>query len=161
MLLAFLRHPEVTVVQYHGLMFDGGIWALYRKDRECGEYVEIGPAPVLPWFYEAAVGASYATVAVDWAKTMAVQSRLCGEESYDEIAAGLFVPGDQRTLIVHNAGDAQTVELRVAPDAHAESLATPDVSALYHRAPPEIRDTQIHDGHLELPARSVTRVTWT
>lgn len=157
MLLAMLRHPSVTIAQYHALFFDGGVYSLFRRDRESGGYRQIGPAGLFRWFNEAAnLGATYERMHVPGARMVAGGGLV--DESYPEIEAAAFERDGRRVVFVHNASpDAHTLSLGGAP-ARVEALVARPGDDL-SRGTPEPVDLPASEV-LDVPGWSVVRAEW-
>jgi len=55
-LMTFLRHPSVTITEYHMLNFSGSPMSLYRYDSQSQSYVPISSTIILKWFNQVANG---------------------------------------------------------------------------------------------------------
>jgi hypothetical protein len=158
-LIAMLTHPQVTVIQYHALLFDGGLTAVFGRDAN-GGYVPSGPADLLRWFFAAArPGARCTRMLVDGAERLPGGGAV--DEGYHAVDAVLFEGGGTRTLLVHNAGREDVVvdvaRLLPNPPTTAEVMSTPDLAEVLDGRTRPIE--QIEAGaRLRAPALSVCRV---
>jgi hypothetical protein len=162
MLMTFLRHPSVTLTEYHMLNFSGGALSLYRYDMQSKGYVPIGSAAILEWFNQAANGgATYQRLKVDGAKW--VNSSVTTEEGYYDIEAVQFQEESTTTLIIHNAS-AEAKRLSVSglvsgrlPTKIESAVVVPTED--YSSAAPPVREIEPAN-EIEIPAYSVTRTRW-
>lgn len=161
--LSLLRHPAVTVVNYHALFFDGGLMSLFRTAPDHG-YVPVGGNRLLAWFHEAANhGALYHPLRLEGVLQREAKGTLLGEK-FDEVAAALLEKKERFYLLLHNAvSETRQVDLALlglptAPTL-AEVMETPDLAEDFSRATPPVRaltPAQV----LDLPPFSITRVIW-
>jgi hypothetical protein len=161
--LSLLRHPAVTVVNYHALFFDGGLMALFRT-LPGGGYEPVGGNRLLAWFHEAANGgAIYHPVRLEGVIQREAQGTLPGEK-FDEVAAALLEKEEAYHLIAHNAiseprqVDLSGLGLPGAPIL-VEMMETPDLAENFSSAAPPVR-TLSPASALDLPPYSITRVLW-
>ena len=154
---AFLRHPEVAVVQYFMLNFEGKTnFAVFVRDGDA-----FRPLPVveaMSWFNNAANGG------VDYRGFVAGAKVPGGgmvRESFDALEGGLFTGPNGRTLLVQNA-TASAVSIDLAPfgtdtPTRIESLAPSLTSS--DRSPAEVL-TIAPAASIALAPYSLTRVIW-
>ncbi len=163
-MLAMLRRPEVTVVNYHALFARGDLSSIFRQDAN-GRWVPVNAASVLHLFFEAARGpdAHYQRVLVDGARRITANGNIPGE-GYQDLEAALFRRGGERTLIVQNAS-AETRTIGIsdiigrADGLAADTIATPDRLISFQNAAPDPTPLQAGPS-MAFPAYSVTRVRW-
>jgi hypothetical protein len=162
MLMTFLRHPSVTMTEYHMLNFSGGPMSLYRYDSQSQSYMPTSSAIILKWFNQAANGgATYQRLKVDGTKR--VNSSVTAEEGYYDIDAVQFQKRNVTTVIIHNAS-SQTKSVSLSSIV-SDRLPTMIESALvnpiadYSTTVPVV--TTLPLAHqIEIPAYSVTRIVW-
>lgn len=161
-LLTMLAYPAVTVSAYHSLFHDGGIYALFRPNSE-GGYTPMGAAELHRWFHVAARQSdTFETLSVDGSKAV-VGGGSIADETYLDIAAGLFRGDSGTTLFAQNAS-REPVRIDVgaisadAPDL-AETMATADLAASLADAVPPVRPLPTARA-IEVPPRSITRFVW-
>jgi hypothetical protein len=162
MLMTFLRHPSVTMTEYHMLNFSGGPMSLYRYDSQSQSYVPISSAIILRWFNQAANGgATYQRLKVDGANW--VNSSTTAEEGYYDIEAVQFQKGNAATIIIHNcASETRTVSLTgIVPDRLPTVIesALVNPTANYSSTAPPVTELPVAN-QVEIPAYSVTRIIW-
>jgi hypothetical protein len=162
MLMTFLRHPSVTMTEYHMLNFSGSPMSLYRYDIQSRNYIPISAAIILKWFDQAANGeAIYQRLKVDGARW--VNSSMTTEESYNDIEAVQFRKESTITTIIHNTS-AESKKL-VVSGLVSGRLPTRIESALviptddYSSVAPTVRQLEPAN-EITIPAYSVTRVVW-
>jgi len=162
MLMTFLRHPSVTMTEYHMLNFSGGPMSLYRYDSQSQSYVPISSAVILKWFNQAANGgATYQRLKVDGANW--VNSSTTAEEGYYDIEAVQFQKGNAATIIIHNcSSETKTVSLTgIVPDRLPTVIesALVNPTANYSSTAPPVTELPVAN-QVEIPAYSVTRIIW-
>jgi len=162
MLMTFLRHPSVTMTEYHMLNFSGGPMSLYRYDAKSKTYVPISSAIILKWFNQAANGgATFQRLQVEGAKW--VHSSATPEEGYYDIEVAQFQKGNTTTLIIHNAS-AEARRLSVSGLVSGKLPTKIECSVVvpiddYSSVAPPVKGMEPAE-EIEIPAYSVTRVVW-
>jgi hypothetical protein len=162
MLMTFLRHPSVTMTEYHMLNFSGGPMSLYRYDSQSQSYVPISSAIILKWFNQAANGgATYQRLKVDGARW--VNSSVTAEEGYYDIEAVQFRKENTTTIIIHNtSSETKSVSLSGIVSGRLPTViesALVDPTADYSSTAPLVEALAVAN-QIEIPAYSVTRMVW-
>lgn len=161
MFLAFLRHPEITVSNFHMLSFNGQVHSVFSP--EGGKYAMTGPGVVIKWFHQAARGpALYQKIRILGANRIPGRG-LIREESYLDFEAGLFEREDRFTLISQNAGRTPVrIDLASLLDGEKvqeiEFFTTPDLMKNHLRSPEIKKITP--SSVFQAPALSLIRVIW-
>lgn len=161
MLLAILRHPEVTHELFFTLNFDPPQQSQFVRDANGGYHAE--PATqILGWFDHAANGGARFLRVVE-RDASPVSPGVSFGDSYREVEGAVFVSADQTTLILQNAGpSARTFDPtdggRLPAPRSIEIIATPDLNDAARHA---VQITTIPTaGSFAVPAYSVVRVIW-
>jgi hypothetical protein len=160
--MTFLRHPSVTMTEYHMLNFSGGPMSLYRYDAQTRSYVPISSAVILKWFNEAANGGSTCRrLNVDGARL--INSSVTAVESYYDIEALEFQKGGITTVIIHNASP-ESKRLSVSglvsgrlPTMIESALVVPAED--YSKSAPIVQVLPTSN-EIEIPPYSVNRIVW-
>jgi hypothetical protein len=161
MVLAYLRHPEITKALYFTLNFQVPHYSQFVHAAD-GSWKPDQAAQILTWFDHAAnAGANFQRVVEPGAAPIAGDARV--NDSYLAIEGGVFKREGQTILIIQNAGNTDRSYDprdggRVSAPASVEILATPDLNDQEERAAIVRKVTAI--GPITLPALSVMRVVW-
>lgn len=161
MLLAILRHPEVTRELFFTLNFDPPKQSYFVRAGD-GSYRPEPVAKILGWFNHAGNrGASFQRVVERGASP--VSPGVSFGDSYREIEGAVFVSTGQTTLILQNAGATTrtfdpTDGGRLPTVKSVEIIATSDLNDSERRAVQV--DHVATAGPFTVPAYSVVRVVW-
>jgi hypothetical protein len=162
-LLTALSYPPVRWMAIHALYGNGNQWAPLRRLPE-GGYGPWGVFQLLRLFHGSVNGgAAYSGVTLDGTSRHPGNGTI-PEETYADVAAGLFERGGETHLLVQNATPISAVldvgSLDIGAPARIDAIVTPDLTDLAAVTPPETRH---HDGGLriELPPYSLQRMVWT
>lgn len=161
MLLAMLRHPEVTRELFFTLNFDARGYSYFVRGAD-GSYHPEPVAQILGWIDRAAnSGARFQRVVEQGAAPLS--PGVSSGDAYREVEGALFLSADQTTLILQNSGArARTFDpadggRRPAPRS-VEMISTSDLNDSENHA------VQINNlpatGPLPVPPYSVMRVVW-
>lgn len=162
--LAMLRHPQVTMANFHSATFAGNLMASFTRIN--GVYTAINATSVLHWFFSASRGpdSHYQQLTVEGGQRLRADGAIPGEH-FNEIEAAIFRQGRRRTLIVQNAWKTpHQLDLRdVAPPqakVTADTIATPDLLANFEKGAPQPVPLA-SDPVIVIPPYSVSRIVWT
>jgi hypothetical protein len=162
-MLTALTYPAVRWMTIHALYGNGNQWAPLRRLPE-GGYGPWGVFQLLRLFHGSVNGGgAYSGVTLD-GTSLHQGNGTIPEESYADVAAGLFERDGETHLLVQNATPTSAVldvgSLDIGAPARIDAIVTPDLTDLAAITPPETRD---HDGGLriELAPYSLQRMVWT
>ncbi|MCP5433168.1 MAG: hypothetical protein H6923_07850 [Alphaproteobacteria bacterium] len=163
-LLVFLRHPTVTVTNYHALFASGNLSSLFRR-RPGGGYQPTTAASLFKWVDEASKGPGvrYRQLTVDGAARVDGKTTIEGE-SYEDVMGGLFEREASAVAIVQNAAlEAKKLDVSglmggKAP-VSAEAMGADDLRQSYEQELPPVKSLTISP-EIELPAHSIVRLAW-
>jgi hypothetical protein len=160
MLLAILRHPEVTRELFFTLNFDPPQQSRFVRDTK-GSYHPDPATQIIGWLNRAANGARLQRV-IERDGSQISQGVAFGD-SYREVKGAVFVSAGQTTLILQNASSrARTYDptdggRRPVPKG-IEVVVTPDLNDSQRRA---VQVNSISGaGPFAVPGYSVVRVVW-
>jgi hypothetical protein len=161
MVLAFLRHPEVTRELFFTLNFVPERQSQFVRAAGGGWRPEPG-TQVLGWFDHAANGGARYQRVVERGTTP-VSPGVSFGDSYREVEGAVFISGGQTTLILQNAGAAArtfdpTDGSRLPAPKSVRIIAASDLDDSERRA---VQVTDIPAaGPFAVPPYSVVRVIW-
>lgn len=161
MLLAMLRHPEVTRELFFTLNFDPVQQSRFVRATD-GSY-RPDPATQIPGWFDHAANAGARFQRVIERGTAPVSPGVSFNDSYREIEGAVFVSAGQTTLILQNASasarafDPSGGGRRPAPKS-VEIIANSDLNDSARRAVQV--DTVTAAGTFTVPPYSVVRVIW-
>ena len=161
MLLAMLRHPEVTHELFFTLNFDPPKQSYFVRSGD-GSYRPKPITQILEWFDHAANGGARFQRVVEHG-TRPISPGVSFGDSYREIEGAVFVSAGQTTLILQNAGAGPrtfdpTESGRLPAPKSVEIISTPDLNDSERRA---VQIDRIPaKSPFPIPAYSVVRVIW-
>jgi hypothetical protein len=161
MLIAMLRHPEVTRELFFTLNFDPETQSHFLRADNRG-YRPEPIAQILGWFDHAANGGARFQRVVEQGASPLSPGATFGD-SYRVIEGAVFVASGQTTLILQNAGaDERTLDPtdggRLPVPKSIEVIATPDLNDSVRRAVQV--STVPTAGPFAVPGYSVVRIIW-
>ena len=161
MLLAILRHPEVTRELFFTLNFDAQGHSYFIRGSD-GRYRPEPIAQILGWIGHAANPGSRYQRVVDQGSAP-VSPGVSAGDAYREVEGAVFQSGGQTTLILQNAGGrARTFDPaahgRLPAPTSVELISNSDLDDAEHRA---VQITALPaTGPWPVPPYSVMRIVW-
>ncbi|MCP5433170.1 MAG: hypothetical protein H6923_07860 [Alphaproteobacteria bacterium] len=164
-LLVFLRHPSVTVTNYHAMFFSGNLSSLFRRTSGPEKYAPINAASLFAWFNRASrgPGVTYTHLTIEGATRIEAKTNIPGE-GFNDVEGGLFRKGDGAVALVHNAWkEPKTLDVSGLMDGRvptkAEAMGADDLLAVYEVDLPPVRALAAGPA-IVLPPYTTTRIEW-
>jgi hypothetical protein len=160
-LLAILRHPEVTHELFFTLNFDPPKQSQFLPAGD-GSYRPEPFAAILGWFDHAANGGAHYQRVVEQGAT-AISPGVSFGDSYRVIEGAVFVSAGQTTLILQNSGATSHIfdprdGGRLPAPKSIDIISAPNLDDTERRA---VQVSQVPAaGPFTVPGYSVTRVVW-